>query len=118
MIFDSALSFIPHINNITKIGFCHLKNIARVRPFLSQASTEVLMHAFISCSLDYCNALASGFPKKSISNLQLLQNSAARVLTRTRGNLIFKFLFNSFYAVLIRALYPLSLFYRFNLSHF
>uniref|UniRef100_A0A672IAL3 Reverse transcriptase domain-containing protein n=1 Tax=Salarias fasciatus TaxID=181472 RepID=A0A672IAL3_SALFA len=85
VIFDSELSFIPHIKNITKIGFYHLKNIARVRPFLSQASTEVLMHAFISCRLDYCNALLSGLPKKNISNLQLLQNAAARVLTRTRG---------------------------------
>ena len=85
MIFDSELSFIPHIKNITKIGFYHLMNIARVRPFLSQASTEVLMHAFISCRLDYCNTLLSGLPKKSIFNLQLLQNSATRVLTRTRG---------------------------------
>ena len=41
VIFDSELSFIPHIKNIKKIGFYHLKNIARVRPFLSQASTEV-----------------------------------------------------------------------------
>ena len=85
VIFDSELNFIPHIKNLTKIGFYHLKNIARVRPFLSQASTEVLMHAFISSRLDYCNALLSGLPKKSITNLQLLQNSAARVLTRTSG---------------------------------
>ena len=87
MIFDSELSFIPHIpiKDITKTSFYHLKNIARVRLFLSQASTEVLMHAFISCRLDYCNALLSGLPKKSISNIQLLQNSAAQVLTRTRG---------------------------------
>uniref|UniRef100_A0A3B3I2H5 Reverse transcriptase domain-containing protein n=1 Tax=Oryzias latipes TaxID=8090 RepID=A0A3B3I2H5_ORYLA len=85
VLFDSELNFTPHIRNVVKIGFYHLKNIARVRPFLSLASTEVLMHAFIFSRLDYCNALLSGLPKKSISNLQLLQNSAARVLTRTRG---------------------------------
>ena len=84
VLFDSELDFIPHIRNTTKIGFYHLKNIARVRPFLSLASTEVLMHAFISSRIDYCNALLSGLPKKSISQLQLLQNSAARVLTKTR----------------------------------
>ena len=85
VILDSDLNFIPHIKNITKVGFYHLKNIARVRPFLSLATTEVLMHAFISSRLDYCNALLSGLPKKTINSLQLLQNSAARVLTRTRG---------------------------------
>ena len=88
VILDSELNFLPHIKNMTKIGFYHLKNIARVRPFLSQASTEVLMHAFITCRLDYCNALLSGLPKKCILNLQLLQNSAARVLTRTEGGSI------------------------------
>lgn len=65
MIFD--LSFIPHVKNITKTGFYHLKN----------NSTEVLMHASISCRCDYCNAPLSALPKKSISNLQLLHNSAA-----------------------------------------
>uniref|UniRef100_A0A8C6LGB2 Reverse transcriptase domain-containing protein n=1 Tax=Nothobranchius furzeri TaxID=105023 RepID=A0A8C6LGB2_NOTFU len=84
VIFDSELTFIPHIKNITKIGFYHLKNIARVRPILSRANTETLMHAFITSRIDYCNALLSGLPKKSISGLQILQNSAARVLMKTR----------------------------------
>lgn len=62
-----------------------LMNIARVHLVLSQAHTEVLMHALISCPLDYWNALLSGLAKRSIYNLQLLQNSAARVPTSTRG---------------------------------
>ena len=41
VLLDSDLDFIPHIRNITKTGFYHLKNIARVRPFLSLASTGV-----------------------------------------------------------------------------
>uniref|UniRef100_A0A3B3HCT2 Reverse transcriptase domain-containing protein n=1 Tax=Oryzias latipes TaxID=8090 RepID=A0A3B3HCT2_ORYLA len=35
VIFDSEMNFIPQIKNITNTGFYHLKNISRVRPFLS-----------------------------------------------------------------------------------
>lgn len=69
----------------TRIGFYHFKKIARVPPFLSWVSTQVLMHAFISSRLDYCNTLLSGLHKRRTYNLQLLQNSAARVQRRTRG---------------------------------
>ncbi len=34
--------------------------------------------------LDYCNALQGGCPASSISKLQIVQNAAARVLTRSR----------------------------------
>uniref|UniRef100_A0A3B3D471 Reverse transcriptase domain-containing protein n=1 Tax=Oryzias melastigma TaxID=30732 RepID=A0A3B3D471_ORYME len=84
VIFDSELTFIPHIKQQVKTGFYHLRNLARVRPILSLANMEMLMHAFIMSRIDYCNALLAGLPKTKIRNLQLLQNSAARVLTRTR----------------------------------
>ena len=84
VIIDSDLSFKSHVNKVTKTSFFHLKNIAKVRPFINQRDTEKLIHAFISSRLDYCNALLTGLPKKTTNRLQLIQNSAARLLTRTK----------------------------------
>ncbi|KAI3374526.1 hypothetical protein L3Q82_021012, partial [Scortum barcoo] len=52
--------------------------------FLSQSDAEKLVHAFVSSRLDYCNSLLSGCPNKSLKTLQLVQNAAARVLTRNQ----------------------------------
>ena len=82
--FDSTFSFDQHIKEITKITFYYLRNIAKIRSFLSTADAEILIHAFVLSRLDYCNALFSGLPRESTKSLQMVQNAAARVLTRTR----------------------------------
>ncbi|KAL0152406.1 hypothetical protein M9458_052129 [Cirrhinus mrigala] len=43
---------------------------------------SVLVHAFMISRLDYCNAILGGCPASSINKLQIVQNAAARVLTR------------------------------------
>ena len=84
VIMDSDLNFNSHIKTITKSAYYHLKNISRIKGLMSQQDLEKLVHAFIFSRLDYCNSVLSGLPKKSIRQLQLIQNAAARVLTNTR----------------------------------
>ncbi len=84
VILDSNLSFEKHISNVTKTGFFHLRNIAKLRNMLPVSDAEKLVHAFMTSRLDYCNALLGGCPASSINKLQVVQNAAARVLTRSR----------------------------------
>ncbi len=51
---------------------------------LSMSNAEMSIHSFMTSKLDYCNALLGGFSARFINKLQMVQNAAARVLTRTR----------------------------------
>ena len=84
VIFDQDLSFNTHIKSISRTAFFDLRNIAKIRHILPQNDAEKLVHAFVTSRLDYCNSLLSGCTKKSVKSLQLIQNAAARVLTRVR----------------------------------
>ncbi|XP_066556392.1 uncharacterized protein LOC136747362, partial [Amia ocellicauda] len=84
VICDHNLSFESHIQNVSRSSFLQLRNIARLRQFLSLQDTEKLIHAFVTSRLDYCNAILSGSTNRAISALQLVQNAAARILTKTK----------------------------------
>ena len=65
-----------------------MRNIAKIRKYLSQDTCKILVHAFISSKLDHCNSLLHGLPKYLLARLQAVQNAAARVVTltpRSRG---------------------------------
>ncbi len=51
---------------------------------LSMPNAETFIHTFMISRLDYCNALLGGCSARLINKLQLVQNAASRVLTRTR----------------------------------
>ncbi len=57
-----------------------LYNIRKIRPFLSEHATQLLVQALVLSRLDYCNALLAGLPANSIKPLQLIQNAAARLI--------------------------------------
>ncbi len=74
MILETDLSFSSHVKAVTKSAYYHLKNIARIRCFVSSQDLEKLVHAVITSRVDYCNGLVT---KKTIRQLQLIQNTAA-----------------------------------------
>ena len=84
VIFDNTMTMVPHIHSTCKSAFYHLRNIARIRKFISLKTTETLVHAFVNSKLDYCNSLAYGLPKYLLQKLQYVQNAAARLITGTR----------------------------------
>ncbi len=81
VIFDRAICFNSHVKSVVRSCFFHLRNIAQIRSLVSKKEMEMLVHAFISSRLDYCNVLYTCLNKSSLERLQVVQNTAARLLT-------------------------------------
>ena len=64
--------------------FLALRQIASIRPLLSESSPATLVRAFVISRLDFCNSALSGLPMDQIMRLQRVQNSAARLIKRKR----------------------------------
>ena len=84
VIFDECCNMVEHVNKICKTSYYHLRNISKIRKYLTEETTEILVHAFVTSKLDYCNSLLYGLPKHMIGSLQSVQNTAARIVTLTK----------------------------------
>ena len=82
VVFDQTLSLDKHVNLIFKSALFHLRNIVKVREYLTVESTKALVYAFVTCRLDNCNSLLSDSPKYLITKLQRIQNCAARLVAQ------------------------------------
>ena len=71
-----------HVKGVCKASYSHLRKLYRIRPCLDLASTESLVHAFITSRLDFCNSLLYGLTQKNLAKLQRIQNAAARLCLR------------------------------------
>ncbi len=84
---DNGLKFDKQISSVVGSSFFYLRSLSlklnflsKIKFFLSKASLEVAIHAFITSRLDYWNSLYYGISKTQISRLPLVQNAAARFL--------------------------------------
>ena len=83
VLYDTVMSMEHHVTAVCKAGFFYLQNISRIRKYISRHTAEILLHAFITSRLDFCNSLLYGLPKKTIKRLQHVQNAAARMVALT-----------------------------------
>ena len=52
----------------------------RISKYFFRRSTEMLIHAFVSSRVDYCNSLLYGLPAYQLNKLQRVQNAATRLI--------------------------------------
>jgi len=70
-----STSFHARVSSICRSSFYHLRNLSRIRNYLTKESAAVVFHAFVTSKLDYCNALLQGLPKYQLQRLQYVQNT-------------------------------------------
>ena len=81
--FDQFLNFDEHITAICRSTYFHIRNIGKIRNLLSYNTCSTIIHALISCRLDYCSSLLYNVPTHQTDRLQRLQNQCARILTKS-----------------------------------
>ena len=73
-----------YISKSCSAVFFWLHNIKQISKFLARDKLEIVLHAFVTSRIDYCNGLLYGLPNCEITKLQRVQNAAARLLTSSR----------------------------------
>ena len=81
---DQTLNMHDYVSSICRAAFLEIRRISALRPYLSVDATKQLVNAFVTSRLDYCNSVLAGLPAEQISRLQLIQNSAARLILKRR----------------------------------
>ena len=81
--FDQFLSFDDHITAICRSTYFHIRNIEKIRNLLSYNACSTIIHALISCRLDYCSSLLYNVPTHKTDHLQRLQNQCAHISTKS-----------------------------------
>ena len=80
VIIDDQLTFKVHVASIARSCRYALYNIRKIRPYLSEHATQLLVQALVMSRIDYCNSLLAGLTACTFKPLQMIQNTAARLV--------------------------------------
>jgi len=77
VIVDSQLTLSGHVATLCQSGYFQLRQIRPIARSLPLTAAKALRQAFLSCRLDYSNALFFGVSDILVHRLQSMQNAAA-----------------------------------------
>jgi len=83
---DSHLNIVKHISNVCSSSYFHTRALRHIRPFLDSETVKTIACAIVGFRLEYVNAIQTGISSRNIHLLQRVQNSLARVATRSTTN--------------------------------
>ena len=58
VVFDKHLSFHEHITKISQACFFHIRDLRRIRPYLTHKTAATIGAALVQSKLDYCNSVS------------------------------------------------------------
>ncbi len=77
---DNILNMSIHIRNICKTVNFQIRNLWRIRRFITQDACHHAIRALVLSRIDYANSLLFGAREADLKRLQRLQNKAARLV--------------------------------------
>ncbi len=80
--FDTQFSVSAQVTNTVRVCNFHLRQLGRIRKYISASACHAAVQALIISRLDYCNVLLAGIPAYQVQRLQTVQNRAARLIVR------------------------------------
>ena len=83
VLFDDTMSMRQQVNSIVRNCYAQIRSIGQIRKYLSFDAAQSLIHAFITSRIDNGNSLLARLPDTIIDKIQRVQNTSARILTRT-----------------------------------
>ena len=81
--FDNNLCMDEHVKRICQTGHFHIRNVNSITKRLTTETAATIIHALSTSRIDNGNSLLTGISERLLYKLQLAQNAAARILTKT-----------------------------------
>ena len=72
------------MRNVKRSMYYHLKEIGKIRRYLDEDTCHLAVQSLVISRLDYANIMLVGLPQSLLHGLQVAQNTAARLISRTR----------------------------------